>query len=138
MVARALMLRPRLIVADEPVSMVDASQGASILDNIKTLKDAHGISVIYITHDLATAYQVSDFVMVLQKGRVVEAGGPEDVIRKPRHPYTRLLVDSIPWPDPERPWADVSRLASDLAALAASEAAPPVLHPDGSGVELAT
>jgi peptide/nickel transport system ATP-binding protein len=75
-VARALMLSPKLLIADEPVSMVDASLRATILKNIHDLKDQHGISIIYITHDLATAYHVSDYVMVLYKGHVVEAGRP--------------------------------------------------------------
>jgi ABC-type glutathione transport system ATPase component len=104
MVARALMLRPRLLVADEPVSMVDASVRASILDLLVDLREAHGISIVYITHDLATAYRVADEVLVLHEGRVVEAGTPDAVLRHPTHPYTRLLVDSLPWPDPDRPW----------------------------------
>jgi peptide/nickel transport system ATP-binding protein len=106
MVARALLLRPRIIVADEPVSMVDASLRLSILDNIQSLKNEHDISVIYITHDLATAYHVSDYVIVLHEGRIVEAGLPSEVILRPAHPYTQALVDAIPWPDPERDWAD--------------------------------
>jgi len=136
MVARALMLRPRLIVADEPVSMVDASLRASILKNLKALKDAHGISVIYITHDLATAYHVSDYVVVLQRGRVVEAGDAQSVIKDPRHPYTRLLIDSIPWPDPDRPWADAATLEADLQRLAESEGAAPVIRAEVEGVRL--
>jgi peptide/nickel transport system ATP-binding protein len=106
MVARALMLRPRIIVADEPVSMVDASLRLSILENLQSLKNEHGISIIYITHDLATAYHVSDYVLVLHEGRIVEAGLPSEVILGPAHPYTQALVDAIPWPDPERGWAD--------------------------------
>ena len=104
MVARALMIRPRLLVADEPVSMVDASLRMSILANLQTLKAEFGISVIYITHDLATAYHVSDYVLVLHRGRIVEAGRPGDVIENPEHPYTRALVAAIPWPDPGRAW----------------------------------
>lgn len=104
MVARALMIEPRLLVADEPVSMVDASLRMTILGNLQRLKDQFGISVIYITHDLATAYHVSDYVLVLHKGRIVEAGAPEAVIRAPQHPYTRSLVDAIPWPDPDHHW----------------------------------
>ena len=89
--------------------MVDASLRFTILDGLKTLRDDHGIFVLYITHDLATAYRVSDRVMVLQKGKVVEEGAPDDVLRKPQHPYTRDLVDSIPWPDPDRPWGGAAR-----------------------------
>ncbi len=99
------MLSPKLLVADEPVSMVDASLRATILSNIYDLKEKFGISILYITHDLATAYHVSDYVMVLYKGRVVEAGPPQQVIGDPEHPYTRLLIDSIPWPDPTRSWS---------------------------------
>ena len=105
-VARALMLSPKLLIADEPVSMVDASLRATILSNIYDLKDKYGISILYITHDLATAYHVSDYVMVLFKGHVVEAGPPKAVIGDPQHPYTRLLIDSIPWPDLRRSWGD--------------------------------
>ena len=105
-VARSLMLSPKLLIADEPVSMVDASLRASILSNIYDLKDKHGISILYITHDLATAYHVSDYVMVLFKGNVVEAGPPKEVIGAPQHPYTKLLIDSIPWPDLNRSWGD--------------------------------
>lgn len=105
-VARALMLSPKLLIADEPVSMVDASLRASILSNIYDLKDKYGISILYITHDLATAYHVSDYVMVLFKGHVVEAGPPREVIGAPQHPYTKLLIDSIPWPDLQRSWGD--------------------------------
>ena len=105
-VARALMLSPKLLIADEPVSMVDASLRASILKNIYDLKDKHGISILYITHDLATAYHVSDYVIVLYHGRVAEAGPPAQVIGDPQHPYTQLLIDSIPWPDMNRPWGE--------------------------------
>ncbi len=104
MVARALMLRPRLLVADEPVSMVDASMRAAILDLLVELRDTYGISVLYITHDLATAWRVGDDIVVLERGHVVEQGDPDRVLRSPRHPYTRLLLDSIPMPDPDCPW----------------------------------
>jgi ABC-type glutathione transport system ATPase component len=104
MVARALALKPRLIVADEPVSMVDASLRMTILGNLAALRKERAISVIYITHDLATAYQISDEVLVLHKGRIVESGRPDDVIADPLHPYTQALVAAIPWPDPNRVW----------------------------------
>ncbi len=104
MVARAMALKPRLIVADEPVSMVDASLRMTILGNLAALRKDRAISVLYITHDLATAYQISDDVVVLHEGRIVEAGRPDDVIADPLHPYTRALVAAIPWPDPDRGW----------------------------------
>ena len=106
MVARALLLRPRLLVADEPVSMVDASLRATILANIAKLNSEHGIAIIYITHDITTAYHVADEVLVLHRGVVVERGNAADVIGAPQHAYTRLLVASIPWPDLDRRWGD--------------------------------
>jgi peptide/nickel transport system ATP-binding protein len=104
MVARALLLKPKLIIADEPVSMVDASLRATILGNIQQLNEEFGISIIYITHDLATGYQVSHNMIVLYHGAVVEAGDVERVVKAPQHPYTRLLMDSIPQAVPERTW----------------------------------
>lgn len=116
-VARALMLSPKLLIADEPVSMVDASLRATILKNIYDLKDRYGISILYITHDLATAYHVSDYVMVLYHGHVVEAGPPKQVIGDPQHPYTQMLIEAIPWPDLTRDWGHADE-ASDAARLA--------------------
>src|SRR5438093_1898167 len=104
MVARALLVRPRLIVADEPVSMVDASLRATILGTLRTMHLERGISMIYITHDLATAYQISDNIVVLYRGAVVEAGDVELVVKQPQHPYTQLLLSSIPLASPERTW----------------------------------
>ena len=106
MVARTLLLRPRVIVADEPVSMIDASLRATVLGNLLQLKREFGISLIYITHDLTTAYQISDRIMVLYRGRVVEQGEPDQIVNRPRHAYTQLLISSIPEPDPDRPWAE--------------------------------
>jgi peptide/nickel transport system ATP-binding protein len=104
MIARALLLHPRIILADEPVSMVDASLRATILESIYRLKTDLGISIVYVTHDLATAYQIADHAVVLYRGRVVEAGTVQAVIGRPMHPYTRLLVDAVPRPDPDASW----------------------------------
>ena len=104
MVARTLLLRPKVIIADEPVSMVDASLRVTVLGNLLQLKEQFGISLIYITHDLATAYQISDRIIVLHRGSVVEEGHPEKVVKHPEHPYTKLLISSIPLPDPDRGW----------------------------------
>jgi peptide/nickel transport system ATP-binding protein len=104
MVARALIIKPRMILADEPVSMIDASLRATVLGSLQRFKEEFGISIVYITHDLATAYQIGDNIIVLYRGAVVEAGSVELVVRKPNHPYTRLLVGSIPNPDPDQPW----------------------------------
>jgi len=103
-IARALLLKPRLIVADEPVSMVDASLRATILESLLTLKREFGISFVYITHDLTTAYQVADRLIVLYQGGVSEAGAVQSVVRDPQHPYTQLLVRSIPSTDPDQGW----------------------------------
>lgn len=108
MIARALLLEPKIIIADEPVSMVDASFRATILDNLMRLRNELGISILYITHDLTTAYQLCDTIVVLYRGEVVEAGDVDSVIKAPKHPYTQLLVRSIPLPDPDKPWGDVS------------------------------
>jgi oligopeptide/dipeptide ABC transporter ATP-binding protein len=105
MVARALLLQPRLIVADEPVSMVDASLRATILGSLRKLHDELGISLLYITHDLATAYQVADSILVLYRACVAEAGDVERVVKTPQHPYTQLLIGSIPRVSTVRDWA---------------------------------
>jgi len=105
MVARALVCQPKLIIADEPVSMVDASLRATILAGLQTLNRDLGISILYITHDLTTAYQVCDNIMVMYSGSVVEAGNAEKVIRAPEHPYTRLLIASIPLMDRSKRWS---------------------------------
>jgi oligopeptide/dipeptide ABC transporter ATP-binding protein len=104
MVARALLLQPKLIVADEPVSMVDASLRATILGSLRRLTDEQGISILYITHDLATAYQVSDSILVLYRAHLAEAGAVEQVVSAPRHPYTQLLVSAIPRAHAARDW----------------------------------
>jgi peptide/nickel transport system ATP-binding protein len=104
MVARALLLQPRLIIADEPVSMVDASLRATILESLRQLHDRFGISILYITHDLTTAYQISDNILVMYRGQVAEAGDVDHVVKQPRHPYTQLLIQSIPQADPSKAW----------------------------------
>jgi peptide/nickel transport system ATP-binding protein len=120
MVARAMLLKPRLLVADEPVSMIDASLRALVLNSLRTLNRDFGIPIVYITHDLTTAYHVADVVLVLYRGRLVEAGPTEQVIEAPRHPYTRLLVGSIPWPDLAAGWGrDDPILKEDEAVRAA-------------------
>jgi peptide/nickel transport system ATP-binding protein len=126
-VARSLISEPSLIVADEPVSMVDASIRMSIVNLFKTLRDDLKVSIIYITHDLATAYEVSDDVLVLYRGRVVEAGDADTVIKRPEHPYTRLLVGSIPWPDPDRHWQGDDEAEAELAELDRADLAAPCL-----------
>jgi oligopeptide/dipeptide ABC transporter ATP-binding protein len=113
MVARALLLRPRLLVADEPVSMVDASLRATILGSLKRLNEELGISILYITHDLATAYQIADAILVLYRSAVAEAGGVELVVKAPQHPYTQLLIGAIPRLRATRDWEAEERKAED-------------------------
>ena len=99
-IARALISEPSLLVADEPVSMVDASLRMSIVNLFRTLRDDLGVSIIYITHDLATAYYISDRIIIMRKGEVVESGPARSVLDKPKHPYSQLLKDSLLSPDP--------------------------------------
>src|SRR5438128_3020997 len=112
MVARALLLRPRVILADEPVSMVDASLRATILASLRRMNAELGISIVYITHDLATAYQISDNIIVLYRGSVAEAGDVALVVKQPRHPYTQLLLSSIPHASAARTWMAENAVAS--------------------------
>lgn len=113
MVARAFLLKPRLIVADEPVSMVDASLRAMILDLMLKLRDEQNISFLYITHDLSTAYQIGDQIYLLYQGAVAERGNTQQVIENPKHPYVQLLIDSIPVPDPSIRWGGESVVSLD-------------------------
>ena len=103
-IARALLTDPVLLIADEPVSMVDASLRMSIVNLFKKLQEEFNMSVLYITHDLATAYYVSDRIAVMFRGNIVEMGSVEEVLMHPRHPYTKLLRESIPQPDPSQRW----------------------------------
>lgn len=101
-VARALIPAPKLIVADEPVSMVDASLRMSIVNVFRTLRDELNVSIVYITHDLATAYYISDRVIIMQRGEVVEAGEAREVLDAPRHPYSIALKNAVLPPDPQK------------------------------------
>lgn len=95
-IARALITRPKIIVADEPVAMIDASMKMNIVNLFKSLKDKYNVSFIYITHDLSTAYYVSDSIATLYRGELIEFGHSKDIMENPAHPYTKLLMDSIP------------------------------------------
>jgi peptide/nickel transport system ATP-binding protein len=105
-VARSLITTPSLLVADEPVSMVDASLRMSIVNLFKDLRDKYNVSVLYITHDLATAYYVSDRIGIMFRGNIIEMGGVEEVLMNPKHPYTQMLKESIPEPDPKKKWTE--------------------------------
>ena len=96
--ARALVLRPSLIIADEPVSMLDVSVRAEILQVIKSLKDRLQISCVYITHDLSTSRYIGDTIAIMYAGRIVEIGQVDKVLSRPLHPYTQALINAIPQP----------------------------------------
>lgn len=95
-IARALITRPKLIIADEPVAAIDASMKMNIINLFKELKDKYNVSFIYITHDLSTAYYVSDFILTLYRGGMVEFGPAKEIMDEPAHPYTDLLMNAVP------------------------------------------
>ena len=94
-IARALIPNPEILIADEPVSMVDASLRMSIVNLLRDLRDTLNVTVIYITHDLATAYYISDRIIIMQQGYIVEMGPAQAVLESPEHPYARLLKESV-------------------------------------------
>ena len=153
-VARALISSPKLILADEPVSMVDASLRMAIVNLFRKLRDDEGVSVIYITHDLATAYYISDRIAIMLRGYVVELGPVEAVLGRPLHPYTQLLKESVPAPNPvdKDAWArriglstqevkEYNRVGCKFAgrcpkaAAVCKQADPPDIETDGRAVK---
>jgi peptide/nickel transport system ATP-binding protein len=99
--AQALAMRPKLILADEPVSMLDVSIRIGLLNLMARLRDEQGVSILYITHDIASARYVADRLIVMYAGQVAESGPIEDVLASPRHPYTQLLLSAVPDPKAE-------------------------------------
>jgi len=100
-IARALVLRPKIIIADEPVSMLDVSIRAEILELMKEIQKKNNISFIYITHDLATARYFGQNIIILYLGKIMEAGPINQVLKRPKHPYTQALIDAISEPNPD-------------------------------------
>jgi peptide/nickel transport system ATP-binding protein len=100
-IARAMILRPKLLVADEPVSMLDASVRVEILELLRRLQRAHDLGVIYITHDLSSVRHFSERIFVMYAGKIIEKAKVPELIHNPLHPYTRALLAAIPDPDPE-------------------------------------
>jgi peptide/nickel transport system ATP-binding protein len=113
-IARALIPRPEIIVADEPVSMIDASLRMNIINLFLSLKEEFQRSFLYITHDLATAYYISDYIGVMYRGCIVEFGDARAILADPQHPYTQLLLDSIP--EIGRKWERKRIALSDIEA----------------------
>ncbi|HTR86377.1 MAG TPA: ABC transporter ATP-binding protein [Reyranella sp.] len=103
--ARALVLEPRFLVADEPVSMLDVSVRAGILALMREVREAMGLTAVYISHDLALVRYLCERTIVMYLGGVVEDGPTDEIVRRPRHPYTRALVAAVPVPDPDQPRA---------------------------------
>jgi peptide/nickel transport system ATP-binding protein len=112
--ARALALNPRLIVADEPVSALDVSVQAQILNLMKDLQGQYGMTYVMVSHDLAVVYYMADTIAVMYLGKIVEIGDAESVFRSPAHPYTRGLLDAVPTPDPTAVRVAGTRVAGEL------------------------
>ncbi len=102
-IARALAVRPQVLIADEPVSMLDVSIRLGVLNLLADLRDTEGLAILYVTHDIASARYLADTIAVMYAGRVVESGPAAEVTDHPAHPYTKLLLQAAPDPDRERP-----------------------------------
>jgi oligopeptide/dipeptide ABC transporter ATP-binding protein len=112
-IARAMVLGPRLLVCDEAVSALDVSIQAQLLELFAAIKQTHGTSIVFVSHNLAVVRKLCERVLVMYLGRVVEEGPTEAVFRRPRHPYTRMLLDSVPLLDPQRERARLEGIAAE-------------------------
>lgn len=122
MLARAYLMKPKVIIADEAVSMLDVAVRAVIMNILMDFKEQQGMSTLFITHDLSAAHYLGGDIMVMRRGQVVETGTVADVLHAPQHPYTQLLIDSIPSPDPDVRWeTDISEIATLEQAAGVAE-----------------
>lgn len=96
LIARAWIIKPKLLIADEPVSMLDVSTRGKIVKLFEDLRKEHDTTVVFITHDMGLAYVISDRIFVMYRGKVVEEGSPDELLREPKHEYTKTLVESVP------------------------------------------
>ena len=119
-IARAMILHPSMIVADEPVSMLDASVRVEILELMRKIQEAHNLSVVYITHDLSSVRYFSERVLIMYAAKIVEKTGVQEVVRNPLHPYTQALLTAIPDPEPDN--------AAKFRDIPAGEP-PSLIHP---------
>lgn len=112
MLARIYLLRPQLILADEPVSMIDVSLRAAFLNILLNFEQEYGMSCIFITHDLAVGYYLGGRIVILCQGRIVEMGDMDAVVHNAKHPYSQLLIASVPSPDPRIRWGETADVRS--------------------------
>jgi peptide/nickel transport system ATP-binding protein len=113
-IARAVVTDPELIICDEPVSALDVSVQAQILNLLEDMKARYGLTLVFVAHDLAVVKNVSDRVAVMYLGKLCEVGPPDALYAEPAHPYTRALLDAIPLPDPDAPMDESTHLEGDL------------------------
>lgn len=113
-IARSLMLEPKVLICDEPVSALDVSVQAQILNLLADMKARYGLTMVFIAHDLAVVKNVSDRVAVMYVGKLCEVGAPDELYERPAHPYTRALIDAIPEPDPHAQPGEYARLEGEL------------------------
>lgn len=118
MLARAHLMRPKVIIADEAISMLDVAIRAIVMNILLDFRDKDGMSTVFITHDLSAAHYLGGDIMVMRRGEVVETGDVDDVLKSPEHPYTELLLTSLPNPDPDQRWNSETEDLSQLEKAA--------------------